>query len=155
MSPYPFPLHHGHLLNPWKWYSPPNPISVSNVLNITIVWELIFFYLLRTFFLILVVLLFCVCVCVCVCVLFLLSLCFSQISPLAFFRWKTWSKTWGDRQQLWKAVITGDTVTRLSIPIRGHGKNHLKKARGEIWPKRSERRNNTKKKLPRWGKSPQ
>ena len=31
----------------------------------------------------------------------------------------TWSKTWCDRQQLWKAVITGDTVTRLSIPIRG------------------------------------
>ena len=26
-----------------------------------------------------------------------------------------------DRQQLWKAVITGDTVTRLSIPIRGRG----------------------------------
>ena len=51
---------------------------------------------------------------------------------------------WCDRQQLWKAVITGDTVTRLSIPIRGRGKNHLKKARGEIWPKRSERRNNTK-----------
>ena len=41
-------------------------------------------------------------------------------------------------------VITGDTVTRLIIPIRGRGKNHLKKARGEIWPKRSERRNNTK-----------
>ena len=58
----------------------------------------------------------------------------------------TWSKTWCDRQQLWKAVITGDTVTRLIIPIRGRGKNHLKKARGEIWPKRSERRNNTKKK---------
>ena len=37
-----------------------------------------------------------------------------------------------------------DTVTRLSIPIRGHGKNHLKKARGEIWPKHRERRNNTK-----------
>ena len=44
-----------------------------------------------------------------------------------------------------------DTVTKLSIPIRGRGKkkkkkkkNHLKKARGEIWPKRSERRNNTK-----------
>ena len=50
----------------------------------------------------------------------------------------------GFRQQLWKAVITGDTVTRLSIPIRGRGKNHPKKARGEIWPKRSERRNNTK-----------
>ena len=57
----------------------------------------------------------------------------------------TWSKTWRDRQQLWKAVtIEGsnywDTVTRLSIPIRGH----LKNARGEIWPKRGERRNNTK-----------
>ena len=30
-------------------------------------------------------------------------------------------KTWCDRQQLRKAVITGDTVTRLSIPIRGRG----------------------------------
>ena len=29
--------------------------------------------------------------------------------------------TWCDRQQLWKAVITGDMVTRLSIPIRGRG----------------------------------
>ena len=45
---------------------------------------------------------------------------------------------------LWKAVITGDTVTRLIIPIRGRGKNPLKKARGEIWPKLSGRRNNTK-----------
>ena len=34
----------------------------------------------------------------------------------------TWSKTWCDRQ-LWKAVITGDTVTRFSIPIRGRGKS--------------------------------
>ena len=33
------------------------------------------------------------------------------------------TKTWCDRQQLWKAVITGDTVTRLSIPIRGRGKS--------------------------------
>ena len=32
-------------------------------------------------------------------------------------------KKWCDRQQLWKAVITGDTVTRLSIPIRGRGKS--------------------------------
>ena len=32
----------------------------------------------------------------------------------------TWSKN--DRQQLWKAVITVDTVTRLIIPIRGRGK---------------------------------
>ena len=50
----------------------------------------------------------------------------------------TRSKTWCDRQQLWKAVITGDTVTRLSIPIRGHGKSP------EEGQKRSERRNNTK-----------
>ena len=35
----------------------------------------------------------------------------------------TWLKTWCDRQKLWKAVITGDTVTRLSIPIRGRGKS--------------------------------
>ena len=35
----------------------------------------------------------------------------------------TWSKTWCDRQQLWKAVMTGDTVTRFSIPIRGRGKS--------------------------------
>ena len=35
----------------------------------------------------------------------------------------TWSKTWCDRQQLWKAVVTGDTVTRLIIPIRGRGKS--------------------------------
>ena len=46
------------------------------------------------------------------------SLCFGQISPLAFFRWLT---TTSDRKQLWKAVITGDTVTRLSIPIQGRG----------------------------------
>ena len=36
------------------------------------------------------------------------------------------------------------SFTSFTIPIRGRGKNHLKKARGEIWPKRSERRNNTK-----------
>ena len=41
-----------------------------------LIWELIFFNLLRTFFLILVVF-----------VLFLLSLRFGQISPLAFLRW--------------------------------------------------------------------
>ena len=53
------------------------------------------------------------------------------------------TKTWCDRQQLWKAVITGDTVTRLSIPIRGRGKITWRRPEG-IWPKRSERRNNTK-----------
>ena len=31
-----------------------------------------------------------------------------------------------------EAVITGVTVTRLIIPIRGCGKNHLKKAGGEF-----------------------
>ena len=33
----------------------------------------------------------------------------------------TWSKTWCDRQQLWKDRVTGDRVIRLSIPIRGRG----------------------------------
>ena len=53
------------------------------------------------------------------------------------------TKTWCDRQQLWKAVITGDTVTRISIPIRGRGKITWRRPE-IIWPKRSERRNNTK-----------
>ena len=35
----------------------------------------------------------------------------------------TWSKTLCNRQKRWKAVIIGDTVTRLSIPIRGRGKS--------------------------------
>ena len=63
------------------------------------------------------------------------------------------TKTWCDRQQLWKAVITGDTVTRLSIPIRGRGKITWRRPEG-IWPKRSERRNNKKTTKMR-GKSPQ
>ena len=57
------------------------------------------------------------------------SLRFGQISPLTFFRWLTetsdrnaescnripsnYCLPWCDRQQLWEAVITGDTVTRL------------------------------------------
>ena len=81
-----------------------------------LIWELIFIYC-GLFVLIVVVF-----------VLFPLSLRFGQISPLASFRWFTgqrftWSKTWCDKQQLWKAVITGDTVTRLSIPIPGRGKS--------------------------------
>ena len=81
-------------------------------------------------------------------VLFLLSLRFGQISPLSsdnahlepqrlnasIHPWSPFGARGtadrgvesiadrGDRQQLWKAVITGDTVTRLSIPIRGRGK---------------------------------
>ena len=35
----------------------------------------------------------------------------------------TWSKTGCVRQQLWNAVITGDTFTRLSISIRGRVKS--------------------------------
>ena len=82
------------------------------------------FYSLRTFVLILDFFF---------CVLFLLSLRFGQISPLAFFRWFTATSDRNDescnripsnyclplllclapRQQLWKAVITGNTVTRL------------------------------------------
>ena len=50
----------------------------------------------------------------------------------------TWSKTWCNRQQLWKAVITWDTVTDSSF-LSEVAVNHLKKARGEILPKRSER----------------
>ena len=61
----------------------------------------------------------------------------------------TWSKTWCDRQQLWKAVITGDTVTRLSIPIRGHGKSPEEGQRWNLaetlWKKKQH-----KKKQPRW-----
>ena len=68
-------------------------------------------------------------------VLFLLSLRFGQISTLAFFRWFSATSDrnaescnripidYCVRQQLWKAAITGDTVTRLSIPMRGRGKS--------------------------------
>ena len=49
-------------------------------------------------------------------------------------------RPWYDRQQLWKAVITGDTVTRLSILIRGRV-NHLAET---SWKKQH-------KGLPRWG----
>ena len=56
----------------------------------------------------------------------------------------TWSKTWCDRQQLWKAVITGDTVTRLSIPIWGRGKSEVKFGRNVV-------EEETTQKLPRWG----
>ena len=42
--------------------------------------------------------------------------------------------------QLWKAVITGDTVRRLTF-LSEVAVNHMKKARGEIWPKRSEKKN--------------
>ena len=53
-------------------------------------------------------------------------------------------KTWCDRQQLWKAVITGDTVTAFLSEVMV---NHLKVARGEICLKRNEKNN---KKLWRW-----
>ena len=61
----------------------------------------------------------------------------------------TWSKTWCDRQQLWKAVITGDTVTRLIIPIRGRGKLPEE---GQRWKfgQNVVKEETTQKKLPRW-----
>ena len=43
----------------------------------------------------------------------------SRLSPVI----TVFHKTWCDVQQLWKAVIPGDTVTRLSIPIWGRGKS--------------------------------
>ena len=72
-----------------------------------------------------------------------------------------------DQVNLWLAWVRFETAifwqcspgtveTQRLYPLchgpRGHGKNHLKKARSEIWSKRSERRNNTqKKKIPRCG----
>ena len=62
----------------------------------------------------------------------------------------TWSKTWCDRQQLWKALITGDTVTRLSIPIRGRGK--ITWRRSEVKFGRNVVKEETTQKLQRWEK---
>ena len=71
--------------------------------------------------------------------LFLLSLRFGQISPLAFFRWFLPRTRIGMMSLVTVPPVitafhsccvshhvTGDTVTRLIIPIRGRGKNHLK-----------------------------
>ena len=49
-----------------------------------------------------------------------------------------------DRQQLWKAIITGDTVIRLSIPIRGRGKSPEEGQRwnlAETWWKKKQHKN--------------
>ena len=51
--------------------------------------------------------------------LFFLCCFFFHYVSAKFHLWPSSS----DLQQLWKAVITGDTVTRLSIPIRGRGKS--------------------------------
>ena len=83
-----------------------------------LVWELNFIYC-GLFVLILVFFFFFF-------VLFLLSLRFGQISPLTFFRWLL-----GIRLQ--------DSSFLSEVTV-----NHLKKARGEIWPKRSERRKKLK-----------
>ena len=81
-----------------------------------LIWELIFFYC-GLFVLIFVV--FCV---VSSFTTFLPNFT-SGLLHVIYRQRFTWSKTWCNRQQLLKAVITGDTVTRLSIPIRGHGKS--------------------------------
>ena len=56
---------------------------------------------------------------------------------------------WNHRQQLWKAVITGDTVTRLSIPIQGRGK--ITGRRPEVKFGQNVVKEETAQKPPRWG----
>ena len=46
---------------------------------------------------------------------------FCVVSSFTTFR-PNFTFVWCDRQQLWKGVIIGETVTRLSIPVRGRGK---------------------------------
>ena len=48
----------------------------------------------------------------------------------------TWSKTWCDRQQLWKAVITRGYGYQTQHSYPRSRLITLKKTRGEIWPKR-------------------
>ena len=50
-----------------------------------------------------------------------------------------------DQVNLWPAWVGFETAIFWQCSPGTVEKNHLKKARGEIWPKRSERRNNTKK----------
>ena len=90
-----------------------------------IIWELIL-YLLRTFYPHLGS--FCV---------VSSSLRFGQISALAFFRWLAW-------RQYFLGIRLQDSAFLSDVTV-----NHLKKARGEFWPKRSEEE--TTQKLPRWG----
>ena len=55
-----------------------------------------------------------------------------------------------DRQQLWKAVIAGNTVTRLIIPIRGRGK--ITWRRPEVkFGRNVVKEETTQKNLLRWG----
>ena len=67
-------------------------------------------------------------------------------------------KTWCDRQQLWKAVITGDTVTGLSIPIRGRGKSpeegQRELGRNVVKEETTHKKKNKKKTTKMRGKSP-
>ena len=56
-----------------------------------------------------------------------------------------------DQVNLWPAVITGDTVTRLSIPIRVRGKSPEE---GQSWNLAEtlwKKKQHNNKKLPRWG----
>ena len=114
-----------------------------------------FFIYCGVFFLVLVVFFFCWFFLCCfffvfffVCFFFLF---FCVVSSFNTFR----PKTWCDRQQLWKAVITGDTVTRLSIPIRDRGKITWRRPEakfGRNVVKEETTHKKKKKKLPRWGK---
>ena len=60
-------------------------------------------------------------------------------------------RTLCDRQQLWKAVIIGDTVTRPCIPIRGRGK--ITWRRPEVKFGRNVVKEETTQKRPRWGQN--
>ena len=92
--------------------------------------RIIFFYLLRTF------------------CLHLGSFCvvfssFTMFRPI--FTSGLLQVIYRDRQQIWKAEMTGDTVTRLSTSIRGRGKSPEEGQRWNLaetyWKKKKQHKN--------------
>ena len=73
-----------------------------------------------------------------------------SLSHHVFGQVNLWPAWVGFETAIFWQCSPGTVETQRLYPLRhgprGRGKNHLKKARGEIWPKRSERRNNTKNK---------
>ena len=74
---------------------------------------------------------------------------FWQCSPGTVETQRLYPLRHGPRRQLWKAVITEDTVTRLCIPIRGRGK--ITWRRPEVKFGRNVVKEETTQKLLRWG----
>ena len=111
------------LIGIWNWTS-----TIVFIGNLFLRWGFLIWVLilLRTFVLNLVV--------------------FGCFFSIHFVQRVTLSKTWCDRQQLWKAVITGLQESAFLSEV---AVNHPKMARGDTWPKRCE---TNKKKLPRWGR---